>query len=360
MSNRVGVAVIGCGYWGVNYVRLVNELPETVVRMVCDKSEDRLNEVSKRFSDKRINFTTNLSDILNDDDIKAAIVCTHASSHFDIADQLLRAGKHVLIEKPMTTSMIEAERLAEIADQHQRKLMVGHVFLFNPGIEKIKSYITQKKIDRVYYLYARRTNLGPIRRDVNAIWDLATHDVSIFNYLLGSTPLQVSAVGAKVLGNHQEDVGFMTLTYPNGVIGHIHVSWADPNKERELVVVGSNMRISFDDLNAQERVRVFEKGVSVDPEPNSFGEHQLMMRDGDIISPHVAVNEPLKSQVKHFIDSIANNTQPVSDGWFGRDVVQVMENIQQSVHQNGRPIEMSSVRRPVWIAESETVTEAER
>lgn len=351
MSNRVGVAIIGCGYWGVNYIRLVNELPETVVRMVCDKSEDRLGEVSKRFSDKRIHFTTDLDDVLNSGDITAVIVCTHASSHFDIADQLLRAGKHVLIEKPMTTSTVEAERLAIRADEYRRKLMVGHVFLFNPGIEKIKSYITQRRMERIYYLYARRTNLGPIRRDVNAIWDLATHDVSIFNYLLDSTPLQVSAVGGKVLGNKQEDVGFMTLSYPDGVIGHIHVSWADPNKERELVVVGSNMRISFDDLNAQERVRVFEKGVSVESEPNSFGEHQLMMRDGDIISPHVAVNEPLKSQVKHFIDSIAYDTIPISDGWFGLDVVQVMETIGQSVQQQGRPIEMASVRRPAWVAE---------
>ncbi|MCB0214358.1 MAG: gfo/Idh/MocA family oxidoreductase, partial [Anaerolineae bacterium] len=198
-------------------------------------------------------------------------------------------------------------------------------------------------LGQIYYLYARRTNLGPIRRDVNALWDLAPHDISIFNYLLDSVPEWVSAVGVKALGNCREDVGFISLGYPNGVVGHIHVSWADPNKVREVVVVGSDRRIVFDDLNALERVKIFEKGItSTSGEATSFGEFQFMIRDGDIISPRVEVNEPLKTQCIHFLECVAHNFIPFTSGQAGKEVVQVMEAIDLSLQYHGVPISVGS------------------
>ena len=190
-------------------------------------------------------------------------------------------------------------------------------------------------------MHSTRTNLGPIRNDVNAIWDLAPHDVSIFDYLLEAQPLWVSAVGSRLLGNSKEDVGFITLAYPGDVIGNIHVSWADPNKVREVVAVGSRRRIVFDDLNNLERVRIFEKGVSPSMvEADSFGEFRFLVRDGDIISPKIEPSEPLKNQCSHFLDCIEKGMRPLTDGQNGLEVVRVMEAVQESLRQRGAPVEI--------------------
>jgi predicted dehydrogenase len=216
--------------------------------------------------------------------------------------------------------------------------MVGHTFLFNAGIQVTKRHMDLEKIGQIYYLHATRTNLGPIRTDVNAIWDLAPHDVSIFDYLLNTMPEWVSAVGAQVLGNCREDVGFITLGYPNGIIGNIHVSWADPNKVREVVVVGSEMRIVFNDLDAQERVRIYNKGVTaVASEAGSFGEYRFLVRDGDIVSPLVESSEPLKNQARHFLECIDEGSDPCSDGVMALRVVQVMEAVDRSMKRKGAP-----------------------
>jgi predicted dehydrogenase len=258
----------------------------------------------------------------------------------------LRAGKHVLVEKPITTKGDEAIELIDFAQSRGLTLMVGHTFLYNPGIRKLKDYIQQGDLGRVYYLYARRTNLGPIRRDVNALWDLAPHDISIFNYLLHSTPKWVSAVGSRVLRNHREDVGFISLSYPNDIVGNIHVSWADPNKVREVVVVGSNRRITFNDVNILEQVRVFEKGVepvATQSEISNYGEYQLQIRDGDIISPRIEASEPLKNQCNHFLECVTQGSRPLTDGWGGYAVVRVMEAIDRSLALNGAPVEVEHV-----------------
>jgi predicted dehydrogenase len=337
MNNEIGIAVIGCGYWGVNYVRVFNELAGAEVTAICDQRPARLAEIGKRFPGAYT--TTSLDAALQLEDVDAVVVCTGATTHFDVASRCIAAGKHVLIEKPLTTEPADAERLIELADAQGVKLMVGHTFLYNPAIQLLKQYLQRADMGEIYYLYSSRTNLGPIRQDVNALWDLAPHDISIFNYLLDSTPRWVSAVGAKVLKNHREDVGFVSLGYGDNIVGHIHVSWADPNKVRELVVVGSNRRIVFDDLNAMERVKIFEKGVSpVQPEAANFGEFQYLMRDGDIVSPHVEVSEPLKNQCRHFIECIAQDRRPQTDGQAGLDVVRVMAAIDHSIQQRGAPV----------------------
>ncbi|MFO7166409.1 MAG: Gfo/Idh/MocA family oxidoreductase [Chloroflexota bacterium] len=337
MTQQVGVAIIGSGYWGVNHVRVFNELPDARVVAICDQNYERLQEVGRRF--QQVTLTTELDDVLQMPGVDAVVVCTGATSHYAIARRSLLAGKHVLVEKPLTTGVAEGEELVELAAMRGLILMVGHTFLYNAGVRKIKEYISLGDVGQVYYLYATRTNLGPIRTDVSALWDLAPHDISIFNYLLDSLPVWVSAVGMRVLRNSRDDVGFISLGYPNGVVGHIHVSWANPNKVREVVVVGSNERIVFDDISTTERVRVFEKGVtSVEREASSFGEHQLLMRDGAIIIPKIEASEPLKNECAHFLECVLTGCQPLTSGREGVEVVQVMEAIDRSVAAHGAPV----------------------
>ena len=338
-GGQLGVAVIGCGYWGKNYVRVFTELPQARLVAVCDQQPNCLQELAKRYPG--VHLCSQLDEILNRDDIDAVVVCTNPHSHYSVARACLSAGKHALVEKPLTTSVAEADELSDLAQERSATLMVGHTFIYNAAIRKVKEYV--EETERVYYLYSRRTNLGPIRNDVNALWDLATHDIAIFNYLLGGVPNWVNAVGAKVLRNCREDVGFVTLGYDRGVVGHIHVSWADPNKTRETVVVCSDKRIVFNDLNSVEQVRVFEKGVkSVESgEPLSYGEYRLHVRDGNILSPRIEITEPLKEQCRHFLHCIASGERPVTDGWAGGDVLRVLEAIDRSIQTGGSQMEVA-------------------
>jgi predicted dehydrogenase len=339
-TTPVGIAVVGCGYWGMNYVRIFNELVDSRVVAVCDQSADRLKEVSRRFPG--VYLTTQVDDAASQPGVDAVVVCTEATTHFNVTSRLLLAGKHVLVEKPLTTTAEDAQILIELADSKSAVLMVGHTFVFNAGVCKVKEYI-QKGDGRVYYLYARRTNLGPIRRDVNALWDLAPHDIAIFNFLLDSTPEWVSAVGGKVLRNCRDDVGFISLGYPNNILAHVHVSWADPDKAREVVVVKSDRRIVFNDLNGLEQVRVFEKGVStVEQEPLNYGEFRFEIRDGDIISPRIEPVEPLKNQCRHFLECVRLGKRPISSGIEGREVVRVLEAVNRSIECKGLQMEVES------------------
>jgi len=339
-TKPLGIAVIGCGYWGMNYVRIFNELMDSRVVAVCDQSAERLKEVSRRFPG--VYLTTQVGDAASQSGVDAVVVSTEATTHFNVTRRLLLAGKHVLVEKPLTTAAAEAEKLIDLAESNSAILMVGHTFVFNAGVRKVKE-LMQKGDGRVYYLYARRTNLGPIRRDVNALWDLAPHDIAIFNYLLGSTPQWVSAVGGKVLRNSRDDVGFISLGYPENVLAHVHVSWADPDKAREVVVVKSDKRIVFNDLNGMEQVRVFEKGVSpVEQEPLNYGEFRFEIRDGDIISPRIEPVEPLKNQCRHFLECVRTGRRPISSGVEGRDVVCVLEAVNRSIESKGLQVEVES------------------
>jgi predicted dehydrogenase len=332
-TSQLGVAIIGCGYWGMNYVRIFNELLDAQVRAVCDQKAERLREVVRRFP--QVYFTTGVEEIAAHPGVEAVIVCTEASSHFDVTRRLLLAGKHVLVEKPLTVRSTDAAELIELAESRSLTLMVGHTFLFNAGIRKVKEYVKSED-GRVYYLYARRTNLGPIRRDIDALWDLAPHDIAIFNHLLDQSPVWVSAVGGKVLGNCRNDVGFISLGYPDDILAHIHVSWADPDKAREVVVVKNDKRIVFDDLNGGEQVRVWEKGViPLDQEPLTYGELRFEIREGDIISPRIEPVEPLKHQCRHFLECVRTKQRPISGGLEGLNVVRVLEAVNRSIEGKG-------------------------
>jgi predicted dehydrogenase len=339
LRDRTGVVIIGAGYWGLNHIRIFKELADAEVLAVCDVREERLAEVSRRFPDTPV--TTDVADALNSPHAEAIIIATHATTHRELVARALINHKHVLVEKPLTTSSRDAAELTALAERHGCILLVGHTFLYNAAVQKVRECVRTAEIGRPYYLYARRTNLGPIRFDVNAVWDLAPHDVAIFIYLLDAMPIWASAVGARALRNAREDVAFISLGFPDGVLGHIHVSWADPMKVREVVVVGSDKRVVFDDLDTRERVRIFEKGVQSNDateEPTTFGEHSLTLRDGAIISPPVPTFEPLKHQCGHFIHCIRRAEKPLTDGAHGEAVVRVMEAISESVERSGAPV----------------------
>ena len=235
MRDQLGIAIVGTGYWGVNHVRVFTELPQVRAVTLVDLRPERLEEVGKRFPG--VTLFTGIEDALRSENVDAVVVCTPATTHYEVARRCLEAGKHVLVEKPITTRVTEAEELNKLAEATGLTLMVGHTFIYNSGVRKVKNYIQQGAVGQIYYLYAQRTNLGPIRSDVNALWDLAPHDVSIFNYFLDSSPTWVTAVAGTILQNCCEDFGFISLGYEDGTIGHIHVSWADPKKVRQVVLV---------------------------------------------------------------------------------------------------------------------------
>jgi predicted dehydrogenase len=353
VNNPLRIAVVGCGYWGMNYVRIFNELLEARLVAVCDERSERLLEVGWRFPG--VHLTSRVEEVASHPDVDAVVVCTEATTHYDVTRRILSAGKHVLVEKPLTTTSAHAQELIALAQSKSAVLMVGHTFVFNAGIQRVKEYVHMGQ-GRVYYLYARRTNLGPIRHDVNALWDLAPHDIAIFNYLLDGVPEWVSAVGGKVLRNYRHDVGFISLGYPGDIIGHIHVSWADPDKAREVVIVRSDRRIVFNDLNGLEQVRVFEKGVStVEEEPLNYGELRFEIRDGDIISPRIKPTEPLKNQCRHFLECVRLGQRPISSGVEGREVVRVLEAVNRSIEYKGQQVEVERDDHHAHTATTSTV-----
>lgn len=343
VAHPTRIAVIGCGYWGMNYVRVLSELRDAKVS-VCDTRTGQLDEVARRFPG--VTLTADFGEAVHDDDVDAVIVCTPAATHHKVAASVLHSGKHLLVEKPLTVSVAEAEDLIELAEAADRVLLTGHTFIYNEGVRHVKALVDDGALGETYYLYSTRTNLGPFRTDINALWDLAPHDIAIFNHLLADVPQWVSAVGGRVLGNGLEDVGFVTLKYPSGKIGHIHVSWADPHKVRECVVVGSDRRIAFNDLDPFERVRVFDRGVKRDPGEGAttFGEI-LQIRQGEIRSPALAATEPLKRLCGHFLHCIRRGERPRTSGHDGRDVVAVMQSIQTSLSRDGAPVPVDAGRR---------------
>jgi predicted dehydrogenase len=340
MSSKVGIGIIGYGYWGPNYARVFNELSDSAVVAICDSQAERRQRALSRLPGVYVCAT--VEELLKRPGVDAVIISTPASTHFELCRVALASGHHVIVEKPIATEIEHCSALRQLAEKSRRVLMVAHTFLYNPGVRKLHECVKSPAFGRLYYMHSTRTNLGPIRSDVNAIWDLAPHDISIFNYLIDEEPIWASAVGSHSLGNAREDVGFITLGYRNDVIANIHVSWADPNKVRRVVVVGSQQRLVFDDLNDLERVRIFEKGVAVgETDTATFGDFKLLIRDGDIISPKVEYSEPLRNQATDFIEAIRQNREPVSDGATGEAVVRTLKAIESSMAQRGKAVEVA-------------------
>lgn len=329
----IKIGIIGCGHWGPNYIRSFSKISNSKVVVCCDLKEENLNRVKELYP--LINLTKDYKEILKNQDINAVVVATPASTHYQIVKDCLEHGKDVLAEKPLTLIPKESFELVGIAKRNRRILMVGHTFLYNPGIVKIKEYIKSGELGKLYYINATRTHLGLIREDINALWDLAPHDISIFNYLTNSSPISVSAVGACHLKKDREDVVFVNLVYPEKIVANIHVSWTDSNKERTVRVVGSKARVVFNDLDNLEKIKFYKKGIAVSGEYDDFGGFQLQLRDGDIISPKVETKEPLKEQCLHFIECLTQQKKPLTDAENGYEVVKIMCAIERSLRNGG-------------------------
>lgn len=334
----LNVGVIGCGQWGKNYVRVLNELPAARVVRVADPLQPNRAFVEERYP--AIDVCSDHRDVMGDPEIQAVVIATPAASHFDLAMEGLDSGKHVIVEKPMALHPEHCERVTKLAARRKRVLMVGHTFLYNASVRKVKEIVDDDRSGAIYYLTARRNHLGKVREDVSVLWDLAAHDVSIFCYLLEQAPVSISAVGGCYLRADREDVIFMTLRFPDGALGHIQASWMEANKTREIILIAGKRRIVFDDLNNLESVRVFEKGISIEKNVESFGEFQYRLRDGEILSPKVERREPLKTMCQDFLDCVSEGRTPLSDGAVGTLVVQVLQAAEDSLAHRGAEVRL--------------------
>lgn len=338
-SSPVRVGVIGFGQWGPNHVRNFSMMEGVEVVRVCDAAPARRAAAQKFL--RGVAVTDKSDDVTRAADIDAVVVATPTASHFELVKAALEAGKDVLCEKPLARTAAECRELAELAVRHQRVLMVGHVFLYNPGVRHLKTDLDRGELGRTYYMDAVRTNLGPVRKDVGAIYDLASHDISIFNHLLGARPLEVSATGSSVLQAGIEDVGFLTLYYPNNVVCHAHTSWLNPRKVRQLTVVGDHKMAVWDDMNNLEPIRYYDKGVTAD-HYSSFGEFHMILRDGQITIPKVKMFEPLQAQDSDFVACVRERRTPAASAEFALAVVQVMEAAMDSLRNHGRAAKVGS------------------
>lgn len=339
-SRVLGVAVIGCGHWGPNHLRVFSELPRSQVLACADLSKERLARVKRRFP--QLHTTRNYRDLLSDPAIDAVVVATPTRTHASITHEALEAGKHVLVEKPLCMTAKEARELTMCADAVGRVMMVGHVFLFNNGIIKLHEVIEDGGLGHIHYLDAARTNLGPVRGDVNALFDLGTHDISIFNYLLGATPVAVAAHGSCISQDTIEDVCFATLKYPDGTLGHIHVSWLNPRKVRTLTVVGQSKMAHWDDVDPADTLRLFDKGIEEPPYYDSFGEFQFLLRNADVHVPQIDRVEPLVNQANAFLDTVLEGKPCRSGGGEAEAVVAVLEAATRSIETGGTMCAVSS------------------
>ncbi|GFP28172.1 Gfo/Idh/MocA family protein [Candidatus Hakubella thermalkaliphila] len=337
-AQVVNVGVIGCGHWGPNHIRIFSTLADSRVTWATDLSSERLEFIKTTYP--QLSVSADYKDVLKDSRVHAIVIATSAATHYEIVKDCLESEKDVLCEKPLTCRVEESEELVDLAERKKKILMVGHTFLFNTGIQKLKDYVRDGTLGKVYYVYSRRVNLGPIRNDVNVIWDLASHDISIFHYLFGTLPIEVSAKGESFLQDGLEDVAFISLTYPDSVLANAHVSWLDPRKVREITIVGDKKMVIWDDLNPEDTIRLYERGVAQEPYYKDFGEFQLIPKEGDVTIPKLLLSEPLRNQDKHFIECVKRRVRPLSDGVFGSQVVQVLEAAQKSLRNNGEMVKI--------------------
>jgi predicted dehydrogenase len=326
----VSLAIIGIGRWGPNLLRNFISMEDVSVEMLCDADNNRLMAVKKRFPE--IERTTNPQDIMEKSTIDCVVISTPLSTHFSLACKALEAGHHVLVEKPLTSSSSACQRLITTAEKMNKILFVGHTFKYNAGIRAVKEYIDSGELGEIYLINANRTNLGPVRYDTNALWDLASHDISIFSYWMGENPIAVSGHGGCYLNKEIEDVVYATLKYKSGVIAHVHASWLNPRKIREITVVGEKKMLVWNDMHLSEPIRIYNRGFERDDDyQDTFGDFRLSIREGEVIIPNVQLNEPLLAECEHFIECVKTGTQPLTDGYDGLHVVRVLEAASESM-----------------------------
>jgi predicted dehydrogenase len=331
----IKAGVIGCGYWGPKLARNLDEMPDVDLQWACDLSDERLAHMHELYPDTRC--TTDYRQVL-ESDADAVVIATPISTHYRLAQEALAAGKHVLVEKPITASAAESECLVAEADRLNRVLMVGHTFEYNPAVEAVKEIVSSGELGDIYYINATRVNLGLFQPDINVVWDLAPHDVSILLYVLGMTPETASARGNAYVQRDKgiHDVAYLSLFFPNGVMADVRVSWLDPCKIRRYTIVGSEKMLVYDDTASDDKIVLYDKGVDIPPYSDTEEEFHLSYRQGDGVTYPIQWEEPLRKECQHLVDCIQQHKEPRSSGRVGLEVVRVLEAAQKSLLNGGQ------------------------
>ena len=326
--TRIGV--VGLGYWGPNLARNFDRLPDAELAWLCDESDEARERFGRAFPAART--TAVIDELLGDESLDAVALATPVPTHAALACRVLEAGKHCFVEKPLAQSVEEGERVVDAARAADRVLMVGHLLEYHPGVEKMNALVESGELGEVRYIYSNRLNLGQLRRDENALWSLGAHDVSVILRLAAEEPYECRATGESYVNEGVEDVVFCYLRFPSGLAAHMHLSWLDPHKERRFTVVGSKRMATFDDMELERKLSIYDKGF--DEDYSSYGEY--IARSGDISSPRVSNEEPLRIECRHFLECVRDGAEPRSGGESGLRVVRVLEALQQSLRESSR------------------------
>lgn len=337
----IKIGVIGCGYWGPNLVRNFHEGKNSQVVSVCDLREERLNLIKQKYPYLKI--TKDYEDILKDKTINAIAIATPVSTHFQLAKEALLAEKHILVEKPLAASSEEAKELIEIARRKKKILMVDHTFVYTSAVRKMKEIVKKGELGKIYYFDSVRINLGLFRSDVNVLWDLAPHDFSIMDFLLEETPISVQASGSSHINTGFENIVYVTIHFKNSLIGHIHVNWMAPVKIRTTLISGSKKMIVYNDLEPIEKVKVYNRGVTLDRSRDTTTLNKYQYRVGDIYIPHFEDVEALQTECNHFVECILKNKKPTTDGEAGLRVVRLLEASQYSLKNGGKEVKLNNL-----------------
>jgi predicted dehydrogenase len=329
-AELVRVGIVGLGYWGPNLARNIDGLEGAELSWCCDGRADVRDRLAGVHRNAR--FTADLDDLLGDDALDAIVVATPVPTHADLAVRVLEAGMHCFVEKPLAQSVADAERAVAASRSAGRVLMVGHLLQYHPGVRKLKEIADSGELGDIHYIYSNRLNLGQLRADENALWSLGAHDISVILHLADEDPSEMTARGESYMRDGVEDVVFAFLRFPSGLAAHLHLSWLDPHKERRFTVVGSQRMATFDDMDLERKVTVYDKGF--DQKADSYGEY--ITRAGDIWSPRISNAEPLRLELAHFVDCVRENRTPVSDGQSGLRVVRVLEQLQEELESSRR------------------------
>jgi predicted dehydrogenase len=333
--SRLRVGVIGAGAWGKNHVRTVATLAEAELAGVCDADPKTREKLTRQYPAAHI--TGDVADLLGR--VDAVVIASPAATHARVARQCIEAGKPCLVEKPFALSTADAEAVAQAAAKHDVPVLTGHLLVFHPAVERLRTLVQSGELGRIYYLYGLRVNLGQVRADENALWSFGPHDVSVALYLLGETPVRVAAHGKSYLQPKVEDVVFLTMEFGSGVLAHVQLSWLDPHKERKLTVVGATKMVVFDDMEAREKLRIYDKGVQRPPEYGSYGE-ALSIREGDIFIPKIPNVEPLAAELGHFVKVARRTEAPRASAADGVAVVKVLDAATRSLAGGGAPVSL--------------------
>jgi predicted dehydrogenase len=330
VSDIVRIGVVGLGYWGPNLARNFDRLPGAELAWLCDGDDAVRERAAAAFPSSRA--TADLDDLLEDPELDAVVIATPVPTHAPLAERVLAAGKHCFVEKPLAQSAADAERVVQAAQEAGRTLMVGHLLEYHPGLEMLNQLASGGELGDIHYIYGNRLNLGKLRAEENALWSLGAHDVSVLLRLAGEEPYEIQARGESYMRPGIEDVVFCFLRFPSGLAAHLHLSWLDPHKERRFTVVGAKKMATFDDMELERKLVVYDKGF--DEDATSYGEY--ITRSGDIYSPRVPNEEPLRIECQHFVDAVREGTVPRSDGHSGLRVVRVLEELQRSLDESRR------------------------